>query len=227
MDQADAASTASLPRDGPLMRFTLLDRVTAIDPGKSITAIKTLTLSEEYLADHFPRFPVMPGVLMLETMTQAAAWMIRLGEDFAHSIVVLRAAKNVKYGDFVEPGKVLTVTVEALSQDEATTKVKATGTVGGRTSLTARLTLERYNLADRVAHGDALDARVRAEMRKLWRVVHPAGRGPGVVSRPLVYGTMPAPPAGESGVVPLSSASALQAHAAAGAGDRPVPFSGG
>ena len=227
MDQADAASTASLPRDGPLMRFTLLDRVTAIDPGKSITAIKTLTLSEEYLADHFPRFPVMPGVLMLETMTQAAAWMIRLGEDFAHSIVVLRAAKNVKYGDFVEPGKVLTVTVEALSQDEATTKVKATGTVGGRTSLTARLTLERYNLADRVAHGDALDARVRAEMRKLWRVVHPAGRGPGVVSRPLVYGAVPAPPAGESGVVPLSSASALQAHAAAGAGDRPVPFSGG
>ena len=78
------------------MRFTLLDRVVAIEPGKSITAIKTLTLSEEYLADHFPRFPVMPGVLMLEAMTQAAAWTIRLGEDFAHSIVVLRSAKNVK-----------------------------------------------------------------------------------------------------------------------------------
>jgi len=38
------------------MRFTLLDRVVAIDPGKTITAIKTLSLSEEYLADHFPRF---------------------------------------------------------------------------------------------------------------------------------------------------------------------------
>jgi 3-hydroxyacyl-[acyl-carrier-protein] dehydratase len=169
------------------MRFTLLDRVTAIDPGKSITAIKTLTLSEEYLADHFPRFPVMPGVLMLESMTQAAAWTIRLGEDFAHAIVVLRSAKNVKYGDFVEPGKVLTVTAEVLSQDETTTKVKATGTVGGRTSLTARLTLERYNLADRVAHGDALDARVRSEMRKLWAILHPAGRGAGV-ARPVVYG---------------------------------------
>ena len=169
------------------MRFTLLDRVTAIDPGKSITAIKTLTLSEEYLADHFPRFPVMPGVLMLESMTQSAAWTIRLGEDFAHAIVVLRSAKNVKYGDFVEPGKVLTVTAEVLSQDETTTKVKATGTVGGRTSLTARLTLERYNLAERVAHGDALDARVRAEMRKLWAVLHPAGRGAGA-ARPLVYG---------------------------------------
>ena len=209
------------------MRFTLLDRVTAIDPGKSITAIKTLTLSEEYLADHFPRFPVMPGVLMLETMTQAAAWMIRLGEDFAHSIVVLRAAKNVKYGDFVEPGKVLTVTIEALSQDESTTKVKATGTVGGRTSLTARLTLERYNLADRVAHGDALDARVRTEMRKLWRVIHPVGRGPAAGARPLVYGAGQA----EGGVnLPARGASAAGVVAADGgpivAGDRPLPVPG-
>ena len=53
------------------MRFTLLDRVVAIEPGKSITAIKTVSLAEEYLADHFPRFPVLPGVFMLEALTQA------------------------------------------------------------------------------------------------------------------------------------------------------------
>ena len=161
------------------MRFSLLDRVTAIEPGRSITAVKAVTLSEEYLADHFPRFPVLPGVLMLEAMTQAAAWTIRLGEDFAHSIVVLRQAKNVKYGDFVEPGRVLTVTAEVMSQDETTTKVKASGTVGDRTSLTARLVLERYNLADRQAHGAAIDARVRAEMRRLWTLLYPAPRGDG------------------------------------------------
>ena len=180
------------------MRFTLLDRVVSVDPGKSITAIKTLTLSEEYLADHFPRFPVMPGVLMLEAMTQAAAWTIRVAEDFAHSIVVLRSAKNVKYGDFVEPGRVLTVTAEVLAQDDTTTKVKASGTVssagGERTSLTARLVLERYNMADRLPNGDAVDARVRAEMRKLWAVLHPAART-GAEPRRMVYG------AGESGLV--------------------------
>ena len=173
------------------MRFTLLDRVVAIEPGKSITAIKTLTLSEEYLADHFPRFPVMPGVLMLEAMTQAAAWTIRLGEDFAHSIVVLRSAKNVKYGDFVEPGRVLTVTAEVRSQDETTTKVKASGTVssasGERTSLTARLVLERYNLAERQPYGEAVDARVRSEMRKLWSLLHPTSRM-GTGPRHMVYG---------------------------------------
>mgnify|MGYP006216735095 CR=1 FL=1 len=44
--------------------FTLLDRVVAIEPGKSVTAVKAVSLSEEYLADHFPRFPVLPGVMM-------------------------------------------------------------------------------------------------------------------------------------------------------------------
>ncbi len=161
------------------MRFSLLDRVLEIEPGRSITAVKAVTLAEEYLADHFPRFPVLPGVFMLEAMTQASAWMIRLGEDFAHSIVVLRSARNVKYGDFVEPGNTLTVTVELLSHDETTTKVKVSGKVGGRTSLTARLTLERYNMADRLPHGAALDARVRSEMRRMWAVLYPAPRQAG------------------------------------------------
>ena len=190
------------------MRFTLLDRVVAIEPGKSITAIKTLSLSEEYLADHFPHFPVMPGVLMLEAMTQAAAWTIRLAEDFAHSIVVLRSAKNVKYGDFVEPGRILTVTAEVLAQDETTTKVKASGTVssasGERTSLTARLVLERYNLADRQPHGEAIDARVRAEMRKLWAVLHPAGRS-GQAPRRMVYGAETGPLAAASLPMPAAA----------------------
>ena len=186
------------------MRFTLLDRVTAIDPGKSITAIKTLSLSEEYLADHFPCFPVMPGVLMLESMTQAAAWAIRLGEDFAHSIVVLREAKNVKYGDFVEPGRVLTVTAEVQSQDARFTKVKASGSVGDRTSLTARLVLERYNLADRMPYGDAVDARVRAEMRKLWRLLDQSNRRESG-GRPVVSGAASAADGAADVRIPLAA----------------------
>jgi len=167
------------------MRFCLLDRVLAVEPGKSLTAIKTVSLSEEYLADHFPRFPVLPGVFMLEALTQAAAWTIRIGEDFAHSIVVLREAKNVKYGDFVQPGRTLTVTVQVLEQDQTTTRVKASGSVGDKASLTARLVLERYNMADRSPHGDAIDARVRAEMRRQWAILHPAPRS--VVGRAVVY----------------------------------------
>ncbi len=99
-------------------------------------------------------------------------------------MVVLRTARNVKYGDFVEPGRVLTVNVQVTAQDEKTTTVKASGSVGERTSLTARLVLERYNMADRLAHGAALDARVRAEMRKLWALLHPAR---GIQRPPVAY----------------------------------------
>ena len=169
------------------MRFVLIDRVLEVDPGRSITAVKACSLAEEYLADHFPQFPVMPGVFMLEAMTQAAAWTIRLGEDFAHAIVVLRAARNVKYGDFLEPGRLLTVTAEVVDQNETTTKVKASGSIDGRTSLTAKLVIERYNLADRRPFGAAIDARVRSEMRRLWSVLHPPARGAGVAAP--VYAT--------------------------------------
>src|SRR5260221_10514665 len=107
------------------MRFTLIDRVTELVPGERITAIKNLSLAEEYLADHFPGFPVMPGVLMLEAMTQTGAWLIRASEDFAHSTVLLKEARNVKYASFVEPSETLIVTASILEQNERQTKIKA------------------------------------------------------------------------------------------------------
>ena len=67
----------------------------------SSSAVKNVTLTEEYLADHFPEFPVLPGVFMLEAATQAGAWLLRLSENFAHSIISLKEARNIKYADFV------------------------------------------------------------------------------------------------------------------------------
>ena len=55
------------------MRFSLIDRITDIKPNESITAVKALTLAEEYLADHFPAFPVLPGVLMVEAIKRVGA----------------------------------------------------------------------------------------------------------------------------------------------------------
>src|SRR3954447_5777831 len=98
------------------MRFHLVDRIVAVEPGRHIRTAKNLTLGEEYLADHFPTFPVMPGVLMLQTLVEAGAWLLRITEDFRHSVIVLRGARNVKYGTFMEPGKTLTVTAELLDK---------------------------------------------------------------------------------------------------------------
>jgi 3-hydroxyacyl-[acyl-carrier-protein] dehydratase len=154
------------------MRFSLIDRIVDFQPGTRITATKSLTMSEEYLGDHFPNFPVMPGVLMLEAMTQASAWLIRLSEDFAHSLVTLKQAGNVKYSQFVEPGQTLTVTAEILSQSDEETKLKAQGAVQGRTIVSARLVLWRRNLADVDPERAVVDESIVKDMRQTWRILY-------------------------------------------------------
>lgn len=153
------------------MRFTLIDRIIELQPGQSITAVKTLSLAEEYLADHFPNFPVLPGVLMLEAMTQAAAWLVRASEDFAHSMVVLKEASNVKYGQFVRPGQTLTVTAEIVDQTERETRIKAQGRVDGRVTVGARFVLQRYNVADINPDRAFTDAGIIRELRELYQVL--------------------------------------------------------
>ena len=148
------------------MRFSLIDRIVELVPDVRITAVKNLTMAEEYLADHFPHFPVMPGVMMLEAMTQASAWLVRYSEDFAHSMVVLKQARNVKYGQFVEPGQTLTVSAEILKSSETETRLKARGTVDGRIAASARLVLARYNLADTRPTHSMTDAANVEELRK-------------------------------------------------------------
>jgi 3-hydroxyacyl-[acyl-carrier-protein] dehydratase len=129
-------------------------------------------MSEEYLADHFPNFPVMPGVLMLEAMTQASAWLIRLSEDFAHSVVTLKQASHVKYGHFVEPGQTLTVTANIISQDDKETTLKAQGAVNGRTIVGGRLVLARYNLADSDPGQAEVDETILKDLRQLLQVLY-------------------------------------------------------
>jgi 3-hydroxyacyl-[acyl-carrier-protein] dehydratase len=154
------------------MRFNLLDRIVALESGETLRAIKCLTMAEEYLADHFPGFPVIPGVLMLEAMVEAGAWLIREEEDFAHSLVVLREARNIKYASFLEPGQTLTVSVEKLGETENETKLKATGTVDGQVTVTGRLVLKRYNLADENPSKASIDQDLIAESRSQFGLIY-------------------------------------------------------
>src|SRR5918999_588910 len=130
------------------MRFCLLDRICSLEPEVELTAVKNVSLAEEYLADHFPEFPVLPGVFMLEAATQAAAWLVRLSENYAHSMITLQEARSVKFTDFVPPGRQLQITVEQLSRDGALISFKFQGEVEGRTCVSGRLTLQCSNLAD-------------------------------------------------------------------------------
>jgi 3-hydroxyacyl-[acyl-carrier-protein] dehydratase len=113
------------------MRFRQIDKITELVPGKSIKAHKTLTGTEDYLRDHFPRFYVQPGVLMLESLYQAAQFLVRASEDYRSGLVMLREAKNIKFASFLQPGETLQVEAEILKQEGATTTVKASGTKNG------------------------------------------------------------------------------------------------
>lgn len=156
------------------MRFTFVDRVLDLQPGVKITTVKCLTLAEEYLADHFPRFPVMPGVLMLQAMTEAGAWLIRASEDFAHSVVTLKEARNVRYADFVQPGHMLTVTAELVQMDEREAQLKTQGLLDDRVAVSGRLILERYNLADTCAELAPTDAYLRHHLKAQLALVYAA-----------------------------------------------------
>src|SRR4051794_2073900 len=141
------------------MKFNLLDKIEHIDDAR-IVAVKHVSLAEEYLADHFPTFPVLPGVLMLEALTQAAAWLMHRRTNFAKSIVVLKEARNVKYGRFVAPGEVLRVEVELIKPTDTGASFKAAGTVGAAQAVSARIELAYFNLADKQPELASLDARL-------------------------------------------------------------------
>lgn len=161
------------------MRFSLLDRITDLQRGSKITAVKLLRAEEDYLADHFPRFPVMPGVLMLECMYQAGAWLVRSSEDFKHAAVLLKEARNVKYSGFVTPGKELIVTAEITKEDETTTTLKASGTVDGNVAVSAKLVLEKFNVGDRFPVRANCDPYIRNWMRGVFEgLMKPASETP-------------------------------------------------
>jgi 3-hydroxyacyl-[acyl-carrier-protein] dehydratase len=143
----------------------LIDRIEELNPGKQITGVKIPTLSEEYLQDHFPLFPVMPGVLMLEAMYQAAAWLLRHKDDFAYSMVMLKEARNVKYVGLVQPGQVLQITADLQKENGSEATFKTKGVLNDETVVSARVILEKYNLADRDPEMSGTDTNIRQQMR--------------------------------------------------------------
>ncbi|MGL6094481.1 MAG: 3-hydroxyacyl-ACP dehydratase FabZ family protein [Fimbriiglobus sp.] len=154
------------------MRFQLIDRVDAHEPGKFLRGCKFLAMGEEYLADHFPRFPVMPGVLMLQSLADAGAWLWRATTGYKHAVIVLREAKNVKYGGFMQPGRRMDVAVDLVKVDGnfATFKGKGTDDAGQQT-VAAQFVLHGYNLTDRGPAGVAADEQLRKHWQARWALL--------------------------------------------------------
>ena len=138
------------------MTFSLIDRIVAIEAGERIEALKSLTTAESYLHDHFPRFPVMPGVMMLEAMFQASAWLTRVTDGFQSPLVALREARNIKYADFVQPAQQLRLRATIQKQEGSLFTLKTEGEINGRKAVSGRLTVELTQLPDKAASRNVL-----------------------------------------------------------------------
>ena len=154
------------------MRFSQIDRIQAIEKGSSITAVKSLSLSEEYLKDHFPRFPVMPGVLMLESAYQAAMFLVRYSDDFQYAVVSLVEARNLKFQDFVQPGDQLVVKAKYHSVKDNLATLQVEGKIRDKRAFAGRLVLDRYNTFERGTGAKASDDHLNFKFREFFGLLH-------------------------------------------------------
>ena len=128
-----------LPHRYPLL---LVDRVLDWEANKSITAIKNVTVNEEFFQGHFPHKPVMPGVLMIEALAQTAALLSFLSmgvKPDENSVVYLVGIDNARFKRPVEPGDQLKMDVEILRVSRGLWKYKAVGSVDGTVALEAEI----------------------------------------------------------------------------------------
>ena len=128
-----------LPHRYPLL---LVDRVLDVELGKTITAIKNVTVNEEFFNGHFPHKPVMPGVLMVEALAQTAAilsFMTMGVKPDENSVVYFVGIDGVRFKRPVEPGDQLKMDVEILRTSRGIWKYKAVASVDGKVAVEAEL----------------------------------------------------------------------------------------
>ena len=114
--------------------FLLIDRVLQLELGKTITAVKNVSINEPFFPGHFPGSPVMPGVLILEAMAQAAALLSFKTENYAPSeigIVYFAGIDGARFKKPVIPGDQLIISVEILRRVRGIWKYKARVDVDG------------------------------------------------------------------------------------------------
>ena len=123
---------ARLPHRFP---FLLVDRVLSISAGESIVAIKNVTFNEAHFIGHFPEYPVMPGVLIIEALAQAGgvlAWETAQGEPEEVTILYLAGLEEVRFKRPVRPGDQLTLNATLIKRRRSLWRFECTAEVDGQ-----------------------------------------------------------------------------------------------
>lgn len=122
--------------------FLLVDRVVEVEPGKRVRAYKNVSANEEFFNGHFPGMPVMPGVLQIEALAQASAFLTASmdGFDPKKQVAFLMSIDEVKFRRLVEPGDRLDLEVELLQSRRGIVKVHGKSSVDGERACEAVIT---------------------------------------------------------------------------------------
>jgi 3-hydroxymyristoyl/3-hydroxydecanoyl-(acyl carrier protein) dehydratase len=147
------------------MRFFLIDRITQWQVGSAAEAVKNVALSEDFFDDHFPRRPIMPGVLILEGMAQLSGLLLEAtlqqecNQDAKAILVVL---ERTKFREMVRPGDTLTYRAEIVSINAEGGKASVQATRNGQIVATTSMVFAFQFVDD-----PALEAK-RSELMRVW-----------------------------------------------------------
>ena len=119
--------------------FLLVDRITELFPGKKAVGIKNVSANEPYFQGHFPGFPVMPGVLVIEAMAQVGAVAVLSMPDYTNKLALFAGIDNARFRRQILPGDVLYIEVELLRLRSQLGKGKGVATVNGEIVAEAEL----------------------------------------------------------------------------------------
>ena len=149
------------------MRFTFIDRITAVEPQHRIETSTHVVGLDDVFADHFPGYPVLPGALIVEAFVQAAQLLIGVSHEFT-LVGRLRGLSRVAFRHPVRPGDVLAIRCERRAGEAAAWAIDATALVDGRRVASAALELA-LELAAPGTDDGAHAERLRALARELSR----------------------------------------------------------
>jgi 3-hydroxyacyl-[acyl-carrier-protein] dehydratase len=130
---------AALPHRYPML---LVDRIESLDPDRGIVAIKAVTINEPFFQGHFPARPIMPGVLIVEALAQAAGVLAveALGLAGTGKLVYFMALEGAKFRQPVEPGVLLRLEVEFLQKRSSVCKFAGRALVDGKLAAESNFT---------------------------------------------------------------------------------------
>ena len=147
------------------MRFFLIDKINEWNVGTGAKAIKNVALSEDFFDDHFPRRPVMPGVLIIEGMAQLSGLLLEasLKEKYKQDVkAVLTVLERTEFRELVRPGDTLTYCTEVISVNKTGGKVSVQALCGNRTVVTSGMVFA-FKYVD-----DPMLEKKRESLMKIW-----------------------------------------------------------